>query len=116
MRTILAVLAVCAAVTAKAQMAPTVSTTQNATEELSTRKLALPPLNPSLIYLRPEKPNEIRLDRTSVDGVLVHFIKRENPLQLINPVATPPYTSMDNVALDSISQKVTGWKLFSISF
>ena len=51
-----------------------------------------------------------------VDGILVHFAKRENPLQLINPVAPLPYTSMDNVVLDPISQEVTGWKLFSISF
>ena len=82
----------------------------------STRAITPPRADLRLLYTRPEKPNEIRFDHSSVDGILVHFAKRENPLQLINPVAPPPYTSMDNVALDPITRKVTGWKLFSISF
>lgn len=66
--------------------------------------------------MRPEKPNEIRLNHVVFDGILVHFAKPQNQLELINPVAPLPYTSMDNVVLDPITQKVTGWKLFSISF
>jgi len=97
---------------AQTQTAPSASTTANQSTGIST----LPPSRQSLLYLRPVKPNEIRLNHVAYDGIFVHFAKRENPLQLINPVAAPPYSSMDNVVLDPITQKVTGWKLFSISF
>lgn len=112
MRTFFVLLALSAAIAARAQTAPSATTTQNQ----STQRLAPPPGNPSLIYMRPQKPNEIRFDHRSCDGIFVQLAKRQNPLQLINPVAPPPYTSMDNVALDPITQKVTGWKFFSISF
>ena len=110
MRTILAMLALCAAVAARAQTSPT------ATSQDQNNLRLTPPLNPSLIYLRPQKPNEVRFNHVAVDGILVHFAKRENQLQLINPVAPLPYTSMDNVVLDPITRNMTGWKLFSISF
>ena len=110
MRTIFAVLALCAAMAARAQTSPTVTVQDQNNLRLT------PALNPSLVYLRPQKPNEIRYDHVVVDGILVHFAKPENQLQLINPVAPPPYTSMDNVVLDPNTRKVTGWKLFSISF
>jgi hypothetical protein len=110
MRTIVALLTLCAAITARAQTSPTASTTVNQGTGIFT------PSRMDLIYMRPQKPNEVRFDRTSVDGILVDFGKRENPLQLINPAAPLPYTSMDNVVLDPITQNVTGWKLFSISF
>jgi|SRR5579871_1382573 len=113
MRTFFAVLALCAAITATAQTAPKPSAT---TTDQNTRTVTPPRLNPSLIYTRPEKPNEIRFDHHTVDGILVHFAKRENTLQLINPVAPLPYTSMDNAVLDPNTQRVTGWKLFSFSF
>ena len=112
MRTFFVLFTLCAAIAARAQTAPTASTTtdQNA------HRLTPPSPNLSLIYTRPLRPNEVRFDRVSCDGILVHFAKRENQLQLINPVAPPPYTSMDNVVSDPITKKVTGWKLFSISF
>lgn len=114
MRIFFVLLALSATIAARAQTqtAPTATTTQDQNAQKSART----PANLNIIYMRPEKPNEIRFDHRSVDGILVHFVKRENPLQLINPVAPAPYTSMDNVVLDPITQKVTGWKFFSISF
>ena len=76
----------------------------------------LPPVDLNLVYIRPLRPNEIRLNRVTYSGILVHFAKPENQLQLINPTAPPPYSSMDNAVLDPNTQRVTGWKLFSISF
>jgi hypothetical protein len=123
MRTIFAMLVISLAIAARAQNAPSARTVQSA------RTLTPPaPPNRNLPYIRPEKPNEIRKDRVTYSGSFVYLAKRENPLQLINPLAPLPYTSMDNVVLDPISipQRAmvqdpivlgaTGWKLFSISF
>jgi hypothetical protein len=112
MRTVLALLALCAGIAAQAQT----SATANTTLDQSTRRLMLPPVDLNLVYIRPQKPNEIRLDRVTYSGILVHFAKPENQLQLINPMAPPPYSSMDNAVLDPNTHNVTGWKLFSISF
>ena len=99
-------------VATRAQTAPSASTTV----DQMLRRITTPPLNRSLIYMRVEKPNEIRLNRVTYDGIFVHFARRENPLQLINPVAPPPYTSLDNLVLDPMTGRGTGLKFFSISF
>lgn len=110
MRTLFAMLVISLAIMSRAQTAPSASADPNA------RTLMPPPLNQNLIFIRVQKPNEIRLNRVTYDGIFVHFAKRENPLQLINPAAPPPYASMDNVVLDPITRRGTGLKLFSISF
>jgi hypothetical protein len=100
------------AIATRAQTTPSASTTL----DQNVRRITTPPLNQSLIFMRVQKPNEIRLNRVTYDGIFVHFARRENPLQLINPVAPPPYTSLDNVVLDPITGRGTGLKFFSISF
>lgn len=115
MRTFFAFIAICLVTAVRAQTAPAPAPSASTTVNQNT--VLLPPRsNLSLFYFRPEKPNEIRFNHVTLEGIFVHFAKPQNQLQLINPVAPPPYTSMDNVVLDPITQNVTGWKLFSISF
>jgi hypothetical protein len=67
--------------------------------------------------LQPERPNEIRVDGTSYDGIFVELYKTGNPLQMINPAAPADYgSSEDNVVWDPITGNATGLKLFSIQF
>jgi hypothetical protein len=63
------------------------------------------------------KPNEIRTDGVTYSGILVELSKTDDPLQLFNPLAPAEYgSSEDNVARDPITGKVSGLKLFAISF
>jgi hypothetical protein len=64
-----------------------------------------------------QKPNELRLGKITLSGIAVEAVKVENPLQLFNPWAPPEYgESQDNATFSLITNRVTGWKLFSFEF
>ena len=63
------------------------------------------------------KPNEIAKGSTVMSGITIEAAKTKNPLQLINPRAPAEYGSPeDNVVRDPMNRRVTGLKLFSLSF
>ena len=70
-----------------------------------------------LTLAAPAKPNEIVHGNHTYSGVAVQIVKTKNPLELINPCAPPEYGSLhENLDRDIITHKVTGFKIFSISF
>lgn len=74
-------------------------------------------LESSPIYKQTEKPNEIKGTNVSYTGILVQLIKRENPLQLVNPVAPARYGSAQaNVDRSPFTGRADGLKFFSLSF
>jgi hypothetical protein len=108
-----AAIALFVAVNVHSQTAPSEDTLENQ----FIRQMMQQPLNQGLLGLRTEKPNEIKLDGVSYSGILVQLTKTDNPLQLINPAAPAEYGSPeDNVVRDPITGRVSGLKLFSISF
>jgi hypothetical protein len=73
--------------------------------------------NQSLLGLQPEKPNEIKIGGLIYSGILVQLSQTDNAFQLINPAAPAAYgTPEDNLVRDPITGRVSGLKLFSISF
>jgi hypothetical protein len=63
------------------------------------------------------KPNEIVSGKVNFSGIAVEAYKLGHPLQLLNPFAPAKYGSPEeNVLRDGITEKVLGWKLFSIGF
>jgi hypothetical protein len=69
------------------------------------------------VPLKMAKPNEIRVDPISYDGILIEVVVVDNPLQLINPGAGPQYGNPeDNLVRDPISGRASGLKLLSLQF
>ena|SRR5438093_936858 len=71
------------------------------------------------ILNNPEPPalNRLMGQRFIYTGILVELTRADNPLQMLNPLAPERYgTPEDNVARDPITGRVTGLKLFSLSF
>ena len=63
------------------------------------------------------KPNEIVKGNVAYSGVAVQVVKTSNPLQLVNPAASPRYgAAEDNVSRDLFSGRASGLKIFSIRF
>jgi hypothetical protein len=89
---------------------------QNSMDSQITRFLKQNP-DQNLFITGAERPNEIKRNGVSYSGIFVELMKTDNPLQLINPAAPPEYgSSEDNTARDPITGRVSGLKLFSISF
>jgi hypothetical protein len=69
------------------------------------------------LYIEKPAPNEMSLGRLKVDGIVVHLIRTDNPLQLINPAAPERHGSPeDNVVRDLTTGKVSGLKLLELRF
>ena len=63
------------------------------------------------------KPNEIVKGDIAFSGIFVDVWKTDSLPQLMNPFAPERYGSAeDNTLRDSITQKASGWKFFSIRF
>lgn len=63
------------------------------------------------------RPNELVKGSVAYSGIVVQVLKTDNLLQLLNPLAPAKYGSAENNTLrDSITGRVSGWKLFSIRF
>ena len=61
--------------------------------------------------------NEIKAGRLSYSGIVVAIFKSKRPLQLLNPAAPPEFGfGADNLLRDLTSNRVSGLRLFSISF
>ena len=79
-------------------------------------KKAARPLDLMLVH-KETRPNEVKLGKIELSGIVVEAATKPNPLQLVNPAAPPSYGSPeDNVMRDPISGHVSGLKLFSIKF
>ena len=64
-----------------------------------------------------ERPNELTVKGLTLDGIAVHAVRTDNPLQLLNPFAPPEYGRAEaNVSWDPVTGKASGLKLFSIKF
>jgi hypothetical protein len=62
-------------------------------------------------------PNESVKGKLVLNGSVVEIAKTRQPLQLLNPFAPPQYGSPeDHIVRDPINGRVTGLKLFSLSF
>jgi len=71
----------------------------------------------SSLSLAQVKPNEIVKGKITYSGIAVAALKTDNLLQLFNPLAPARYGSPENNVLrDSVTGRVSGWKLFSIRF
>ena len=69
------------------------------------------------ISLRELKPNELAVGRIVYSGITIEAIKKRQPLQLINPLATAEFGSPeDNIVRDPINGRVAGLKIFAIRF
>jgi hypothetical protein len=63
------------------------------------------------------KPTEIVKGNVTYSGIAVAWLKTENWLQLVNPLAPAKYGSgEENILRDSSTGRVYGWKLLSIRF
>lgn len=63
------------------------------------------------------KPNEIKSTNAVYSGIAVQLAKTDRPLHLINPAAPPEHgAAEDNAVRDPINGRVSGLKLFSVSF
>jgi hypothetical protein len=63
------------------------------------------------------KPNEIARGNVVFSGIAVDILKTDSLPQLFNPLAPDKYGSAeDNALLDLITERPSGWKLFSIRF
>jgi hypothetical protein len=63
------------------------------------------------------RPNELVKGSVAYSGIVVQVLKTDNLLQLLNPLAPAKYGSAENNTLrDSVTGRVSGWKLFSIRF
>jgi hypothetical protein len=63
------------------------------------------------------KPNEIVKGDVTYSGIFVDVWKTDSLPELLNPFAPEKYGSAeDNTLRDSITQKASGWKFFSIRF
>ena len=70
-----------------------------------------------VLYRPAAKPNETKSKKVTYSGIAVQTAKADRPLHLINPAAPAAYGSGENnIARDPITQKVSGLKLFAISF
>jgi hypothetical protein len=63
------------------------------------------------------RPNELVKGSVAYSGIVVQVLKTDNLFQLLNPLAPAKYGSAENNTLrDSVTGRVSGWKLFSIRF
>jgi hypothetical protein len=113
MKTIVTLLAVLWAVTARAQNTGGAS----AKSHESPQSIVTAPSTETLINLKPAKPNEIAAGRITLSGIVVEAVKIDKPLQLINPFAPTSYGSAeDNTVRDPITGRASGLKVFAIRF
>jgi hypothetical protein len=113
MKSILAVIAFLAVINVRADATSAGDTLENQ----FIQQMMQQPANQSLLGLQPERPNEVKINGFTYSGILVQLSRTDNPLELINPAAPLAYGSPeDNVVRDPITGKVSGLKLFSISF
>ena len=69
------------------------------------------------LSLNEVKPNEIVKGNVVFGGIAVDLLKTDSLPQLFNPLAPEKYGSAeDNALLDLITERPSGWKLFSIRF
>ena len=69
------------------------------------------------LSLNERNPNEVVKGNIAHSGIAVAAFKTDNLLQLFNPFAPPKYGSgEDNVLRDLETDRISGWKLFSIGF
>jgi hypothetical protein len=69
------------------------------------------------LSLNEVKPNEIVKGNVVFSGITVDILKTDSLPQLFNPLAPEKYGSAeDNALLDLITERPSGWKLFSIRF
>ena len=120
MRMLFVIVAVLAALTARAQNPDTTPSQpprlRDSIESEITREVRQQPPGQTPLFLLTTPANEMNLGGVTCDGILVQMAK-DNPLELINPAAPPEYGSpVDNSTWDLTEQRVTGWKLFSIKF
>lgn len=113
MRRLFACIALSAALTGYAQTTPL----QDSMEAQIHRQMSQYPPGQSIFSVTTEKPNEIRKNGVSYNGIFVQMGKTDNPLQLVNPAAPATYgSSEDNTVWDPVTGQGRGLKLFSISF
>ena len=63
------------------------------------------------------KPNEIKAEKVSYSGIAVEAVKLKTLLELVNPAAPAEYGfGEQNVIREPADGKVSGLKIFSISF
>jgi hypothetical protein len=63
------------------------------------------------------KPNEIVKGDVTYSGIFVDVWKTDSLPELLNPFAPAKYGSAeDNTLRDPITERASGWKLFSIRF
>ncbi len=71
----------------------------------------------ALLSLNDVKANEIVKGNVVHSGIVVHVWKTDNLFQLMNPFAPDRYGSAeDNTLRDAITERASGWKIFSIRF
>jgi hypothetical protein len=114
MKFVLAVLVLFAAIAARSQYVPG----QDSMQSQIDRQILRFPGSQNLFGFETVKPNEIKRNGVSYDGILVELVKTSNPLQLVNPFApAADYgVSEDNTVWDPITGQGTGLKVFSIQF
>jgi hypothetical protein len=113
MKALLAAIAFLAVINVRSQAAPAGDSLEN---QFIQQMMEQPPQQ-GLLGLQPEKPNEIKLGRLVYSGILVQLTRTDDPLQLFNPAAPAEYGSPeDNIVRDPITGRISGLKLFSISF
>ena len=91
------------------------STSPNELESQIRRGLTTRP-DQTDFYIRSEKPNEIRRNGISYEGILVQLAKTDDRIQLINPAAPAEYGSSDDNVVRDVNGEPRGLKLFSIRF
>jgi|GEM_PF-6545608 hypothetical protein len=70
-----------------------------------------------LVTLTPHSTNEIVHRPLVYSGAAVTAFKTRNPLQLVNPWATPEFSSGESkVSYDVLTGRPNGLKLFSVKF
>jgi hypothetical protein len=113
MKLLLAIIALFTAVNIQAQT----SSFQEAMDAQINRQLRTQPPELGVFALQPLKANEIKVNGITYSGILVELSKTDEPLELINPFASPEYgMPEDNTARDALSGQILGWKLFALQF
>ncbi|HWD94376.1 MAG TPA: hypothetical protein VG938_18740 [Verrucomicrobiae bacterium] len=113
MKALLAAIAFLAVISLRSEAAPAGDTLEN---QFIRQTMEQPPPQ-DLLGLQPEKPNEIRAGGLTYSGILVELTRTDDSLELINPMASAEYGSPeDNLARDPITGRISGLKLFSISW